>query len=330
MPKPANFNLKSASSQKMNCCNTDLRKTITRNLARRLTQCTVPGAGLWLRNFYKLLGPLAAGPCITDTDLGIRMIVDPRRNKGIDASLYYNGVYEAGTLHFLQQVLRPGDTFVDVGANIGLMSIIGAKLVGPHGWVHAFEPVPAIHSVLEQNVRLNGLANVTAHRIALGAAKELREIREQPQINRGSASLLSNDDPTSIVHLVEVDTADNLFEAADTYRVRLVKIDVEGWELEVLRGAEKLLSGSNAPIICLEYSPSHAVGITKARAAYQFIKSVNEYQVFRLRRGKEVVSPLRRINSSSGLPSHDNIFCLLPEHLRELETSAAISGGTPP
>jgi FkbM family methyltransferase len=306
----------------MNACKSGYRQKFTRGLARYLTRSGIPGAGIWLRNYYRLLGPLPAGPCITDTELGARLIIDPRRNKGLDASLFYNGVYEAGTLHVMRQLLRSGDTFVDVGANIGLMSVVGARLVGPHGRVHAFEPVPAIHDVLEQNILLNRADNVTTHCMALGETRELREIHEQSRINRGSASLILSDASDAAAYLVRVDTIDNLFATGGNGRVRLVKIDVEGWELDVLQGARALLSGPHAPAICLEYSPARAVGAEKALAAYRFVKSVNQYGVFRLQRGKEVISPLRRVDSAADLPAHDNIFCLLPHHLGEMEQAA--------
>lgn len=117
------------------------------------------------------------------TRYGFDLVVDPRRNKGVDASVYYNGTYEAGTVFTIMQSLRPGDVFIDAGANIGLMSLAAAQVVGPAGRVHAFEPVPELINLFRQNIALNGTPNVTLHPQALGSANERRTIYERPGIN---------------------------------------------------------------------------------------------------------------------------------------------------
>src|SRR5262245_48926459 len=85
--------------------------------------------------------------------------------------LIYLSNFEAETRSFLEAFLRPGDIFVDVGANIGLFTVLGARLVGKTGEVHSFEPYPPTFARLQENVALNGLGNVRCNRMGLSNTK---------------------------------------------------------------------------------------------------------------------------------------------------------------
>ena len=80
----------------------------------------------------------------------------------------YMGTFEPDEAAMLQGVLKPGMTFVDVGANVGFFTLMAARAVGPGGHVHAVEPGPYAHRRLEVIVRENGIAQVTVHPIGLG------------------------------------------------------------------------------------------------------------------------------------------------------------------
>jgi FkbM family methyltransferase len=138
----------------------------------------------------------------------------------------------------LDAVLRPGATVVDVGANIGATAVWAARRVGPQGRVVAVEPTADNVAVLRENVELNGFRNVT---IVAGAAGRRRESREF--YVRGDVSAVNSLFPDSIyasvtqVVRVDVQPLDDLvLGPAD-----LVKIDVEGAELDVLAGMTTLL-----------------------------------------------------------------------------------------
>jgi FkbM family methyltransferase len=148
-------------------------------------------------------------------------------------------------------VLRPGDICYDVGANIGVYTLWAAGLVGPTGQVHAFEPVPPTMAVLTELVRLNRLDQVVPVASALGATV-------------GETGLRSYQDASGLAHAVadtryadHVARQDTLDAYAGTHRPPdLVKIDVEGAEIDVLRGAGDLLA-THAPALLLEMLPSH-------------------------------------------------------------------------
>ncbi|MHB8743635.1 MAG: FkbM family methyltransferase [Sulfuricaulis sp.] len=296
----------------------NFRARLTRAIANILIHHSVPGCSRLLRNAYKLFGSLPAGPLRIETRYGFDMIVDPRRNKGVDASIYYNGTYEAGTLYAITNSLRAGDIFIDAGANIGLMSLAAAQVVGSHGKVHAFEPVPDVYAQLRQNVEINKADNILLHNLALGSKHERRTIYEQALINKGSASFVEPILSSSAKHMVDVDTLDRFSNANGINTIRMIKADVEGWELEVLQGAKSLLSASNAPILCIEYSVSYSPRRDQLLDVYDFIRNVNGYRFFKLKNGKETISPLVKISSAADLPKHDNIFCFLPHQIAEI------------
>lgn len=296
----------------------DRRARFTRATADILIHHPFPGSGKILRNAYKLFGPPPSGTLRVETRYGFDMQVNPRRNKGVDSSVYYNGTYEAGTVFVITHSLRRGDVFIDAGANIGLMSLAAAQKVGPDGNVFAFEPVPDIFAQLQQNMLVNEAENVRPHNLALGSEPEHRTIYEQERISKGVASFLQPTSGSSAKHVVEVDTLDRIISAKKNKTIRMIKADVEGWELELLQGGKNLLSTSEAPILCIEYCVSLLARRGQLHEVYDFIRNINEYQLFKLKYGKETISPLVRITSVADLPKCDNIFCFLPHQLAEI------------
>lgn len=143
------------------------------------------------------------------------------------------GAYDAD-LHFYERFLGPGDVVVDAGANIGLVTLVAARLVGPRGVVHAIEPHPRTFADLRANVRLNRAGNVVLHRTALGAAAGTLIIAQFP--GDDSQNFVRPEGPGRSVPVARLDDL-----LPDAGLVTLLKIDVEGYERFALRGAEALL-----------------------------------------------------------------------------------------
>jgi FkbM family methyltransferase len=251
------------------------------------------------------------------------MIVDPGSGGGLERSLYLEGIYEAGTLDVLRRILRTGDTFLDVGANIGLMTLAASRWAGRDGRVYAFEPVPETYDLLRRNLEINGSANVHARCLALGSTSGTARVYERPEVNRGAASLVRPENPTRD-HRVEVGTLDEFLHGEGVEDVRAVKADVEGWELEVLRGGRRLFSRVGAPILIIECSRNQPMRGGSPPDLFRFIGSMNDYRVFRLEGGKSSVSRLIEIQNVGELSEHDNLFCFLPSHLHLLEGRLAL------
>jgi FkbM family methyltransferase len=149
---------------------------------------------------------------------------------------------------------KPGDTVVDVGAHIGLYSLIAAKRVGPSGKVIAIEPDPENCSLLQRNVELNKLTNVTIlERAAFSSNSKLKLYL--PGKERGFtklSTLMANRAVTENFLEIDATTLDYLMVMQGIAQVNWVKIDVEGAELEVLKGAAVTLSESKDVALLIE------------------------------------------------------------------------------
>ncbi|MCP9476014.1 MAG: FkbM family methyltransferase [Nitrospira sp.] len=157
--------------------------------------------------------------------------------------------HEQGTEKLLRRVLKEGGTFVDVGANIGYFTKFASKLVGARGRVFAFEPMPAALRLLRMNTA--PLPNVTIFPVALSDTKGMATFYVR---KKGDMSSLSYDSGATPVP-VTVSTLDE--SLADQARIDLIKIDVEGSELEVLRGGRLILQ-RHRPIVYFEFLPCFA------------------------------------------------------------------------
>ena len=171
---------------------------------------------------------------------------------------------EPGTRRVLTKLLRPGMTFVDVGAHVGLLTLAGARAVGPAGKVLAVEPVPLSFELLNRAIVLNGMTGLVETKCAaIGATREQRKLFIGNVL--GHSSLIktqSLNTETSSEIEVEVLPLDELVQAND--RVDLIKIDVEGAELLVLQGTKRIIADNPELAIIAEYGPSHlqAAGIS--------------------------------------------------------------------
>lgn len=167
-------------------------------------------------------------------------------------ALHRLGLMGAPERATLSRLALPGMTVLDIGANLGLYSAFLARSVGPQGRVIAFEPDPDLFSLLRENCAANGLENVDARNLALGAAPG-RMILSRLTLNSGDNHLGEAADSTFRRPLeVEVGALDALMGGL---RPDLIKVDVQGWELKVLRGMENLLRAAGPVGIYLEVCP---------------------------------------------------------------------------
>ncbi|MGC4081741.1 MAG: FkbM family methyltransferase [Vicinamibacterales bacterium] len=174
---------------------------------------------------------------------GIRLSVDGTSQTGRIA--YATGEYEPATTALIRSRLAPGDTFVDVGANIGYFTVVGARAVGRTGHVVSFEPVPAVRSALAANLALNGIRDVDVRTEALSSGEGETAIFTGPSSDTGLASLRPLSDGGTLT--VRKCRFDDIVDRRR--RVRLVKIDVEGAETEVLEGMVETLERDHPDLI---------------------------------------------------------------------------------
>ncbi len=165
---------------------------------------------------------------------------------------YVLGIYEPEFLQVLKQHLRPGDICVDVGGHLGYYSMLMARLVGPGGRVITFEPIQDNLTVLKENISLNHMENVRLVSTALGRSPgTMTLIRSEAETMSATPSVRAYAVEGAQKQVeVNVDTLDAFFDR-EGCQPKLIKIDVEGAEIEVLLGAKKTLANSH-PIVMVE------------------------------------------------------------------------------
>jgi FkbM family methyltransferase len=182
-------------------------------------------------------------------------------NDGQGALLFYQGYSEPETEKFILRFLKPGMSFIDVGAHIGKYTLLGAHAVRREGEVHAFEPNPVIFDLLRRNVRENGFQNVHMLECAVSnhdGPEEFEVCAEATfsALKRKTVRLPRREVAKAIrVESVRLDT----YFADKRKKANLVKVDVEGAELMVFMGSRSLLelSAEEAPVWVFEYEPEN-------------------------------------------------------------------------
>ena len=212
-----------------------------RELLARLRLFNAPKSGVFTRT-------LQSGGATFTFDLGLGPLV----------CAMYAEAYETFVVSLIRRILDPGDTFVDIGANIGYLSAIAASCVGPTGSVLSFEPNPEVFCLLEktrsQNPQYKGWQ---AFQCGLG-----RDPGEETLVvsnrNMGWSSLVpGNIPPEAQKHHVKVpiETLDRLLQSRPAGRIKLAKIDVEGYESLVLEGMEDTLRANQIENLIVEICP---------------------------------------------------------------------------
>lgn len=195
--------------------------------------------------FFQLRKKIGAPPETVRLADDLRVIADTGAG-GVSNLVYFGSYFEYDELRFCERYLRRGDHVVDGGANIGLLSLLFSRWVGEEGGVTAFEPAPEAARQLRRNLSLNGIANVELVEAALGgAAGRMSLIADMDVSNR-----LALDAPAD--HAIETVPVVRLSDAIADRTYALTKLDLEGGELEALRGAQPLLAAGRLPVILLE------------------------------------------------------------------------------
>lgn len=197
----------------------------------------------------RLILPPMPDPTVRTLRIGghaLRFAVSARRE---DERLGTVAAFEGRMLRRLLAAIRDGDTFFDIGANIGTVTLPVA--VAGAAECLAFEPEPANAARLAENAELNGLANVTVIEAAMWSEPGEVRLRAAGPVGTGTASAFAHGDGMALVPAVTVDS----FAGGGRAAPGVIKIDVEGAELEVLRGAEAALASGRVRDLFVETHP---------------------------------------------------------------------------
>lgn len=191
--------------------------------------------------------------------LGQLLMYVDTRDRSLAPHLLSRGYWEMWVTQAIAAYVKPGMSCIDVGANCGYFTLLLAELVGERGFVEAFEPQPRLASLLKQSIAVNGFGKQTlVTEAAVGDLDRSAMLTEHASL-MGSASLNGLAEPTAEVSTREVNlvTLDRVGYGAPLQRpIDFVKIDVQGYELRVLRGMKELIVGSPKIAIAMEFTPT--------------------------------------------------------------------------
>jgi len=194
------------------------------------------------RRLIRALRKPASGFQPLETAWGGSILADPSKNIGY--SIWTTGIYDLAVSEVMARLVNPGNTVIDAGANIGYMTVLGGTLAGSTGRVISFEPHPDLFPILQKNAAnaatRTSFAKAELHQAALGSQKGTAELvlPDEMADNDGIARIAQGDAGSGKTISVPVQTIDDVLGGDGA---ALLKIDVEGYELPVLKGARRAL-----------------------------------------------------------------------------------------
>lgn len=218
----------------------------------RVTQLLIPLVRMYIRYFPLVAGKRSFWTRVVDpyfawnshefvatTIFGSRFAGDTRDM--IQQYVYYFGIWEPNLTSWIRQRLAPGDTFIDVGSNIGYFSLLASKLVGDAGAVVAIEASPKIFSALQSNLARNRANNVRAVNVAVSDQKGTVKLFRGPHYNSGLTTIF-DDLGFDFECEVEAVALSAILTPEEIQNARFIKIDVEGAEWPLVAGMGPLLN----------------------------------------------------------------------------------------
>jgi FkbM family methyltransferase len=231
--------------------------------------------------------------------------------------IYFTGDYDRKLTWLCRKLVRPGDITFDIGANLGLVTLTLARAVGPSGQVHAFEPNPVLQELIQQSIDKNSASNVTLHRMALGSTDdELTLFVPSNNSGQGSFKYHSNS-PHSRTYRCMVKQLSHVVRQLQIGRIRLIKIDVEGFESDVLLGGADVLRDVRPDAIILETNDQNQPAF-RERTAIKILRQF-DYRFLAIPKALFSMTVLPIDADAVDNPSHD-VVAVPNEKLSELQT----------
>jgi FkbM family methyltransferase len=234
-----------------------------------------------------------------------RLYLPPKWRGGGSTSPYiFREQYEP-ELMLLERFLKPGMVFVDGGANTGVFTFTAARLVGSTGRVLAFEPGSSCFAALKRSQSLNGWSHISIHQRALsdrsGVARLYHHLGQENAFSLGSDESASFDEVATV-------SLDEIAQAEQLTQVDFIKLDVEGAEELVLRGAAKVLEQSR-PVILFEVNPEAIGRLNLSIDGACQLLTARGYRLF-------ICNDAGELNAADRIPDQlTNVLAVPPEKL---------------
>lgn len=212
----------------------------------------------------------------------------------VQFGIWWGGeTYEHLQTRYFKSLVKPGDVFFDIGSNIGYYSLTAAPLVGPSGRIYAFEPATQQFTLLKANLSRNNLTQVEAVQLALSDCNGPGVLHLDDTFNTGSAALRSGDATGPNEETVTCTTLDDFVESRQIDRIDVMKIDVEGFEMSVLRGGCRTLERLR-PTLLIEVKDHHLQrGGSSRDKLYAYLRALGytSYRIKSRERLEEIKEP---------------------------------------
>ena len=256
-----------------------------------LQSARIFGKAKWIpkrfrRSLLKWMYPISRAPAESFNIIFRKHTIDVYLQDFIDNRIFFYNEYETAELNFINFAAREhgAELAVDIGANSGIHTL---EMSRSFKSVIAFEPYPKVRKKLERRLRQNSIQHVSVHGFALGLEDELLDYYvDTESSNSGMGSFDRNHDPLStVLDAFEVKMGDAVLVSQQ--KIDLVKIDVEGWEPQVILGLRKTVERSR-PVIMFEVTPS-SLANTLFNEAVTFLKN-SEYVFYLLRTPRSIFS----------------------------------------
>jgi len=293
-----------------------------RRLTTRLRE--IPGAVIFMEPFRTRLLIRDRTVVVPDFDGCLSLELSLGGHMG--SQIFWYGSYSRHILRVMDALLEPGMTVVDVGANLGEITLVAARRVGAAGRVLAFEPVDSIADRLDRNVAMNDLFQVTVLRSGLsdqeGTAEiytSLRPFHDHTH-HEGLSSLYADEERDSRVQTITLTTLDAACAEQGIGRLDLLKIDVEGAELAVLRGGEKTIAAMR-PWIIVEVNRGTSRNAAVRPEQILELLSAHGYRFFRIDRRQ----PLTEITTET-LGRFENVLARPPGRIARVLPASSTPG----
>ena len=211
----------------------------------------------WVRRYRKI-------PIVLENKYNIKFVLYPWNSVFMRlASSSHDHIKEFSAL---EKLVKPGSTIFDVGANVGIISVFLSQKTGNAGTVHSFEPVTETYGMLTETIALNRCKNILPHQLGLSDTQGVAEIytfdQEFHTLNSLGQVNIGGNIPTKKEE-IQLDTIDNFCIKNNIHKIELLKIDVEGFEDSVIKGARNTLKNNTVRYIQFEISEMPLVSINK-------------------------------------------------------------------
>ncbi len=197
-------------------------------------------------------------PSLPNEDLvlswdGQRILIENPRHNVISQDMFLKGVWEPEVTEYICPRIKPGMTVIDVGADTGYYTLLFAKRVGRVGRVIAFEPIPSAREALKRNISLNNYTNITVCDFALYSSNSFTVLEAPREVSRINPRKTKNEK-----NCIQIQTRifDECVPELNIQEIEMVKIDVEGAELDVLYGMRHSLEKYH-PALLVEVHPNY-------------------------------------------------------------------------